>query len=70
MVAGVAAALLTSLDSARKSSKPARERENTLMHACESYIAALSLLADEAGQLACFAAFIKTTAKTTTIKIV
>ncbi|CDZ62659.1 hypothetical protein [Neorhizobium galegae] len=55
-----------SLDSLRKSFKQLREREDTHMRACEFHIAALALPAIQAAQRACFAAFSKTKAKTTT----
>ncbi|WJR68931.1 hypothetical protein QTA58_09360 [Neorhizobium sp. CSC1952] len=42
------------------------EREDTHMRACELHIAASALPAIEAAQRACFSAFSKTTAKTTT----
>jgi hypothetical protein len=50
----------------RKSSKQLREREDTHMRACEFNIAASALPAIQAAQRACFSAFSKTKAKTTT----
>jgi hypothetical protein len=50
----------------RKSSKQLREREDTHMRACEFHIAASALPAIQAAQRACFSAFSKTKAKTTT----
>ncbi|WP_155956377.1 hypothetical protein [Rhizobium sp. CF080] len=55
-----------SLDSLQKSSKQLREREDTHMRACEFNIAASALPAIQAAQRACFSAFSKTKAKTTT----